>query len=127
MMQLTIKVLDNVFEAQQVEKSKSSILMNQDRCYIPVIFNYKFPIIDEFDDQQLAGEEFTIEMTVGIPHYGISVLWLNGEASTLITRYNTVVESMKLSNNHIDYDEYTVCREFLSYLDKCGATIDIKE
>ena len=127
MMQLTIKVLDNAFEAQQVEKSKSSILMNQDRCYIPVIFNYKFPIIDEFDDQQSAGEEFAIEMTVGIPHYGISVLWLNGEASTLITRYNTVVESIKLSNNHIDYDEYAVCREFLSYLDKCGATIDIKE
>ena len=126
-MHITVKVFDNTFEAQQVDKSKSSILMNQDRCYIPVVFNYKFPIIDDFADQRLADEEFEIEMTVGIPHYGISVLWLNDEASTLITRYNTVVESMKLPNNHIDYDEYTLCREFLSYLDKCGATIDLKE
>ena len=32
-----------------------------------------------------------------------------------------------LNNDETNIDEYALCREFLSYLDKCGATIDIKE
>lgn len=127
MMQLMVKILDDAREAQSISKSKASILMNQDRCYIPVVFNYKFPLMNDFDDESVAGKEFTIEMTVGIPHYGISVLWLNGEVSILITRYNATVESMKLVNGSVDLDEYAICREFAAYLDKCGATIDIKE
>lgn len=84
--------------------------------------------MNDFDDDSIAGKEFAIEMTVGIPHYGIAVLWLNGEVSTLVTRYNTEVESMKvLNNDEVSIDEYTLCREFLSYLDKCGATVNIKE
>lgn len=126
-MQLMAKVLDDVFEAQPLSKSASDVKIEQDRCYISVIFNYRFPIMNDFDDESVAGKEFAIEMTVGIPHYGISVLWLKGSTSLLITRYNTEVESMKLMNDNADVDEYTLCREFLSYLDKCGATIDIKE
>ena len=84
--------------------------------------------MNDFDDESVAGKEFAIEMTVGIPHYGISLLWLQGATSLLITRYNTEIESMKvLNNDEVSIDEYTLCREFLSYLDKCGATIDIKE
>ncbi len=128
MMNLTIKILDDVCEAQPLSKSASDVKIEQDRCYISVIFNYKFPSINDFDDESVAGKEFAIEMTVGVPHYGISVLWLKGATSLLITRYNTEVESMKVMNdNAVDIDEYTLCREFLSYLDKCGATIDIKE
>ena len=127
-MQLMAKVLDDVFEAQPLSKSASDVKIEQDRCYISVIFNYRFPIMNDFDDESVAGKEFAIEMTVGIPHYGISVLWLKGVTSLLITRYNTEVESMKvLNNDEVSIDEYTLCREFLSYLDKCGATIDIKE
>ena len=126
-MQLTVKILDEVFEAQPLSKTPSDIKLEQDRCYISVLFNYKFPIINDFDDESVACKEFAIEMTVGIPHYGISVLWLKGATSLLITRYNTEVESMKLMNDNTDVDEYSLCREFLSYLDKCGATIDIKE
>ena len=84
--------------------------------------------MNDFDDESVAGKEFAIEMAVGIPHYGISLLWLQGATSLLITRYNTEIESMKvLNNDEVSIDEYTLCREFLSYLDKCGATIDIKE
>ena len=126
-MQLAVKILDEVFEAQPLSKTPSDIKLEQDRCYITVIFNYKFPIINDFDDESVAGKEFAIEMTVGIPHYGISVLWLKGATSLLITRYNTEVESMKSVDASVNLDEYTLCREFLAYLDKCGATIDIKE
>lgn len=128
-MQLMVKILDDVFEAQPLSKTASDIKIEQDRCYISVIFNYRFPIMNDFDDDEsVAGKEFAIEMTVGIPHYGISLLWLQGATSLLITRYNTEVESMKvLNNDETNIDEYTLCREFLSYLDKCGATIDIKE
>lgn len=126
-MQLVVKILDDVFEAQPLSKTASDIRLEQDRCYIKVIFNYRFPLISDFDDDSVADKEFAIEMTVGIPHYGIAVLWLNGHVSTLITRYNTEVESMKVIDDCIDYDEYTLCREFVAYLDKCGATIDIKE
>ena len=126
-MQLTVKILDEVFEAEPLSKTPSDIKLEQDRCYISVLFNYKFPIINDFDYESVACKEFAIEMTVGIPHYGISVLWLKGATSLLITRYNTEVESMKLMNDNTDVDEYSLCREFLSYLDKCGATIDIKE
>ena len=127
-MQLTVKILDDVFEAQPLSKTASDVKLEQDRCYVSVIFNYRFPMMNDFDDESVAGKEFTIEMTVGIPHYGISVLWLKGVSSLLITRYNTEVESMKvLHNDETNIDEYTLCREFLAYLDKCGATIDIKE
>ena len=126
-MQLMVKILDDVFEAQPLSKTASDIKIEQDRCYVSVIFNYRFPMMNDFDDESVAGKEFAIEMTVGIPHYGISVLWLKGATSLLITRYNTEVESMKLMNDNADVDEYTLCREFLAYLDKCGATIDIKE
>lgn len=127
-MKLTIKCLDEVFEAQPLSKTASNVKIDQDRCYISVIFNYRFPMMNDFDDESVAGKEFAIEMTVGVPHYGISLLWLQGATSLLITRYNAEVESMKLMNdNTVDIDEYTLCREFLSYLDKCGATIDIKE
>ena len=126
-MNLTIKILDEVFEAQPLSKTPSDIKLEQDRCYITVIFNYRFPMMNDFDDESVAGKEFAIEMTVGIPHYGISVLWLKGATSLLITRYNTEVESMKSVDANANIDEYTLCREFLSYLDKCGATIDIKE
>ena len=127
-MNLIIKVLDDVFEAQSMSKTASDIKIEQDRCYVRVIFNYRFPIMNDFDDESVAGKEFAIEMTVGVPHYGISLLWLQGATSFLITRYNTEVESMKvLHNDETDIDEYTLCREFLAYLDKCGATIDIKE
>lgn len=127
-MQLMIKVLDDVFEAQSLSKTASDVKLEQDRCYVSVIFNYRFPLMNDFDDESVAGKEFAIEMTVGIPHYGIAVLWLNGEVSTLITRYNTEVESIKvLNNDETNIDEYTLCREFLAYLDKCSATIDIKE
>lgn len=127
-MQLMVKILDDVFEAQPLGKTASDIKLEQDRCYISVIFNYRFPIMNDFDDGSIAGKEFAIEMTVRIPHYGIVVLWLNGEVSTLVTRYNTEVESMKvLNNDEVSIDEYTLCREFLSYLDKCGATVNIKE
>ena len=127
-MQLMVKILDDVFEAQPLSKTASDVKIEQDRCYISVIFNYRFPLMNDFDDESIAGKEFAIEMTVGIPRYGIAVLWLNGEVSTLITRYNTEVESMKvLNNDETNIDEYTLCREFLSYLDKCGATIDLKE
>lgn len=127
MMQLMVKILDDVFEAQPLSKTASDIKIEQDRCYISVIFNYRFPVMNDFDDESVAGKEFAIELTVGIPHYGISLLWLHSHVSTLITRYNTEVESMKLMNDSTDVDEYALCREFLSYLDKCGATIDIKE
>lgn len=127
MMHLMVKILDDVFEAQPLSKTASDIKIEQDRCYVTVIFNYRFPIMNDFDDESVAGKEFAIEMTVGIPHYGISLLWLQGATSLLITRYNTEIESMKLMNDNTDVDEYTLCREFLSYLDKCGATIDIKE
>ena len=126
-MQLTVKILDEVFEAQPLSKTPSDIKLEQDRCYISVLFNYRFPMMNDFDDESVAGKEFVIEMTIGIPHYGISVLWLDGHVSTLITRYNTEIESMKLMNDNSDVDEYVLCREFLAYLDKCGATIDIKE
>lgn len=127
-MQLMVKILDDVFEAQPLSKSASDVKIEQDRCYISVIFNYRFPMMNDFDDVSVAGKEFAIEMTVGIPHYGISLLWLQGATSLLITRYNTEIESMKvLNNDEVSIDEYTLCREFLSYLDKCGATIDIKE
>ena len=126
-MQLMINVLDDAFEAQLLTKDSTNIRLEQDRCYARVIFNYQFPLINDFDDDSIAGKEFAVEMTIGIPHYGISVLWLNGEVSTLITRYNTVVENMKLVNGNIDYDEYTLCREFVAYLDKCGATVNIKD
>ena len=127
MMQLTVKILDEVFEAQPLSKTPSDIKLEQDRCYVSVIFNYQFPMMNDFDDESVAGKEFAIEMTVGIPHYGISVLWLKGATSLLITRYNTEVESMKSVDASVNIDEYALCREFLSYLDKCGATIDIKE
>ena len=126
-MNLTIKILEEVFEAQSLSKTPSDIKLEQDRCYITVLFNYRFPVMNDFDDESVAGKEFAIEMTVGIPHYGISVLWLKGVTSLLITRYNTEVESMKSVDACVNIDEYTLCREFLSYLDKCGATIDIKE
>lgn len=127
---MTIKVLDDVFEAQSLSKIASDVKIEQDRCYISVIFNYRFrfSVMNDFDDESVAGKEFAIEMTVGIPHYGISLLWLHSHVSALITRYNTEVESMKvLNNDETNIDEYTLCREFLAYLDKCGATIDIKE
>ena len=127
-MRLTVKILDDVFEAQPLSKTASDIKIEQDRCYVRVIFNYRFPIMNDFDDESVADKEFATEMTVGIPHYGISLLWLHSHVSTLITRYNTEVESMKvLNNDEVNIDEYALCREFLSYLDKCGATIDIKE
>ena len=126
-MNLAISILDDVFEAQPLAKDSTSIRLEQDRCYARILFNYCFPLINDFGDDNVSGKEFAIEMTVGIPHYGISVLWLNGEVSTLITRYNTTVESMKVIGDHIDCDEYTLCREFVSYLDKCGATVNIKE
>lgn len=126
-MQLMVKVLDDVFEAQPLSKTASNVKIEQDRCYISVIFNYRFPVMNEFDDESVAGKEFAIEMTVGIPHYGISLLWLQSATSLLITRYNTEIESMKSVDANVNIDEYTLCREFLSYLDKCGATIDIKE
>lgn len=126
-MQLTVKILDEVFEAQPLSKTPSDIKLEQDRCYVSVLFNYRFPMMNDFDDESVAGKEFAIEMTVGVPHYGISVLWLKGVTSLLITRYNTEVESMKSVDANVNLDEYALCREFLSYLDKCGATIDIKE
>ena len=127
-MQLMVKILDDAFEAQPLSKTASDVRIEQDRCYIKVIFNYRFPVMNDFDDESVACKEFAIEMTVGIPHYGISVLWLNGHVSTLITRYNTEIESMKvLNNDEVNIDEYVLCREFLSYLDKYSATIDIKE
>ena len=127
-MHLIIKVLDDVFEAQSLSKTASGVKLEQDRCYISVIFNYRFPLMNDFDDESVVGKEFAIEMTVGIPHYGISLLWLHSHVSTLITRYNTEIESMNvLNNDEVNIDEYVLCREFLSYLDKCSATIDIKE
>ena len=127
-MQLTVKILDDVFEAQPLSKTASDVKLEQDRCYVSVIFNYRFPMMNDFDDESVADKEFAIEMTVGIPHYGISLLWLNSHVSALITRYNTEVESMKvLNNDETSIDEYTLCREFLAYLDKCVATIEIKE
>ena len=68
MMQLMVKVLDDVFEAQPLSKTASDVKLEQDRCYVSVIFNYRFPVMNDFDDESVADKEFAIEMTVGIPH-----------------------------------------------------------
>lgn len=127
-MQLMVKILDDVFEAQPLNKLSNDVQLEQDRCYIPVVFEYQVPMMNDFDDGILTGKTVTVHMTVGVPHYGIAVLWSQGRVSVLLTQYNTSVNNVKINNvDASEYDEFALRKEFLLYLDKCGATIDIKE
>ena len=64
-MQLMVKILDDVFEAQPLSKTASDVKLEQDRCYVSVIFNYRFPVMNDFDDESVAGKDFASEVSHG--------------------------------------------------------------
>lgn len=127
-MKLTIKCLDDIFEAEPLSKSSADVQLEQDRCYIPIVFEYQVPVMNDFDTDVLTGKTVAVHMTVGVPHYGIAVLWLQKHVSVLLTQYNTSVNNVKINGiDASEYDEFVLCKEFLMYLDKCGTTLEIEE